>query len=62
MWGAYQTVNFGVRPLGAIAGGGLATLAGIRPTLWIAAAVGTTGFLWLLRRPVLGLRDLATAP
>jgi hypothetical protein len=31
----------------------------VRPTLWIAAALGTTGFLWLLRRPLLDLRDLS---
>ncbi len=59
VFGAYQTVNFGVRPLGALAGGGLATLVGVRPTLWIAAAIGTTGFLWLLRRPVLQLREVS---
>jgi MFS family permease len=46
--GAFQAVNFGTRPIGALAAGGLATLAGIRPTLWLAAGGATLGFLWLL--------------
>ena len=34
--GAYMVVNYGVRPLGALAGGALGTWIGLRPTLWIA--------------------------
>ncbi|HTU85470.1 MAG TPA: MFS transporter [Solirubrobacteraceae bacterium] len=46
--GAFQAVNFGTRPLGALTAGGLATLVGVRPTLWIAVGGATLGFLWLL--------------
>jgi MFS family permease len=55
--GAFQFVSFGVRPLGALAAGLLATLVGIRPTLLIAAAGGTFAFLWLL--PVQGINQAA---
>jgi MFS family permease len=50
--GAFQAVNYGVRPLGALAGGFLGTVLGMRPTLWIAAVGGTAGCLWLLPSPV----------
>jgi MFS family permease len=50
--GAFQAVNYGTRPVGALAGGALGTLLGVRPTLWIAAAGGLAGFLWLLPSPV----------
>jgi MFS family permease len=50
--GAFQTVNFGTRPIGALAAGGLATLIGVRPTLWVAAGGATLGFLWLLPSPL----------
>ena len=50
--GAFQAVNYGTRPLGALAGGLLGTLIGMRPTLWIAAIGGMTGFLALLPSPL----------
>lgn len=50
--GAYQAVNYGTRPLGALAAGGLGTLIGLRPALWLAAGGATLGFLWLLPTPV----------
>ncbi len=43
--GAFQAVNYGTRPLGALAGGALGTLIGLRPTLWIAVIGGVSGFL-----------------
>jgi MFS family permease len=46
--GAFQAVNYGVRPLGALAAGALGTAIGVRTTLWIAAIGGITGVLWLL--------------
>jgi MFS family permease len=54
--GAFQAVNYGTRPLGALAGGVLATLIGIRPALWIAAIGGTAGVLWLLPSPLPAFR------
>ena len=56
--GAYMVVNYGVRPLGALAGGALGTWIGLRPTLWIATAGALAGCLWLLPSPILGLREL----
>ena len=56
--GAYMLVNYGVRPLGALAAGVLATAIGTRETLWIAAAGGSLAALWLVRSPLLRLRVL----
>ena len=50
--GAFQAVNYGTRPLGALTGGFLGTFIGLRPTLWIAAIGGMTGFLALLPTPL----------
>jgi MFS family permease len=50
--GAFQAINYGTRPLGALAAGGLATLVGLRITLWIACLGATLGFLWLLPSPL----------
>ena len=50
--GAFQAVNYGTRPLGALAGGFLGTLIGPRPTLWVAAIGGMSGFLLLLPTPL----------
>jgi MFS family permease len=56
--GAYMVVNYGVRPIGALAGGALGTWIGLRPTLWIASLGAIAGVLWLLPSPVLRLREL----
>jgi MFS family permease len=50
--GAFQAVNYGTRPLGALLGGLLGTVIGIRPALWIAAAGGILGVLLLLPSPL----------
>ena len=59
--GAYMVVNYGVRPLGSLAGGALATAIGTRETLWIAAAGGCLAALWLVRSPLMKMRDLPEA-
>lgn len=56
--GAYNTVNYGVRPLGAVVGGLLGTLLGIRATLLIAALGGSLCVLWLLPSPIRSVRTL----
>jgi MFS family permease len=53
--GAYNAVNYGVRPLGALTGGWLATALGLRPTLAIAAVGGVLGCLFLLTSPIPGV-------
>ncbi len=50
--GAFMAVNYGTRPLGSLAGGAAGTLLGLHPALWIAAAGGTLGFLFLLPSPM----------
>lgn len=56
--GAQQTVNYGVRPIGALIGGILGTTLGTHTTLWIATAAATLGGLWLVRSPLLRVRDV----
>ena len=50
--GAFQAVNYGTRPVGALLGGVLGTVLGLRPTLWIAVAGGVAGALVLLPSPL----------
>lgn len=61
--GAFSTINYGVRPLGALLGGLSGTLVGIGPTLLIAAVGGAASASWLLWSPirrVTVMRDLDT--
>ncbi|MEU5716183.1 MFS transporter [Streptomyces sp. NPDC020403] len=57
--GAYSTINYGIRPVGAIVGGLLATLVGLRATLLVAAVGGALSLLWLLPSPIPRIRSLA---
>jgi MFS family permease len=57
--GAYRTVNYGVRPLGALLGGFLGATIGLRDALWVAAIGASCAGLPLLRRAVLSLRSAA---
>jgi MFS family permease len=54
--GAFQAVNYGTRPVGALLGGFLGTVIGLRPALWLAAAGGVVGFLLLLPSPIPAFR------
>ncbi|MFI0968382.1 MFS transporter [Streptomyces sp. NPDC021080] len=56
--GAYSTINYGLRPVGAVFGGLLATLIGLRATLLIGAVGGALSLLWLLPSPIPGIRSL----
>jgi MFS family permease len=58
MFGAYQLVNYGVRPIGALGGGALGAAIGLQPTLWIAGVGGVASVLWLLPSPVPRMRAL----
>jgi hypothetical protein len=60
--GAYSTVNYGIRPLGALAGGALATAFGLRATLVTVAVGGVLSVLWLLPSPIPGIRSLEAGP
>jgi predicted MFS family arabinose efflux permease len=61
MAGAFQLVNYGVRPLGALAGGAAGATLGMRETLLLAVAGGILSVLWLLPSPVPRLRELPEA-
>jgi MFS family permease len=50
--GAYQAINYGTRPAGALLGGLLGTALGLRPALWIAVAGGVFGSILLLPSPL----------
>jgi MFS family permease len=50
--GAFQAVNYGTRPLGALLGGLLGNTLGLRPTLWVATLGGMAGFALLLPTPL----------
>ena len=53
---AYRTVNYGVRPLGAVLGGLLGAEIGLRNALWVSAGGAICGAFLELRPTVLGLR------
>jgi MFS family permease len=50
--GAFQAINYGTRPIGALLGGLLGTTLGLRPALWIAVAGAVLGALLLLPSPL----------
>jgi Na+/melibiose symporter-like transporter len=56
--GAFSSINYGVRPLGAVVGGLLGTWLGVRETLLISAAGGLLAVLWLIRSPIIRIRSL----
>lgn len=57
--GAYSTVSYGSRPLGALLGGWAATVVGIPATLVVAGVIGALGSLWILRSPITKIRSIA---
>ncbi|MGC4804759.1 MFS transporter [Micromonospora sp. DT233] len=60
--GARRTVNYGIRPIGALLGGALGATLGVRPALWIATTGALLGLLWVFFSPVRGLRELPAEP
>ncbi|MCM6772425.1 MFS transporter [Nocardia sp. CDC159] len=58
VFGAYRTVNFGTRPVGALVAGALSAAIGVRPTLWVAAVGGVSGCVWLLSSSLWRIRTL----
>ncbi|TCC50260.1 MFS transporter [Kribbella capetownensis] len=56
--GAYSTINYGIRPLGAVVGGLLGTWIGVRATLLVSAAGGLLAVLWLVGSPNIRTREL----
>ncbi|WP_327111441.1 MFS transporter [Streptomyces sp. NBC_01341] len=60
--GAFSTINYGIRPVGAVVGGVLATVIGLRATLFVAALGGVLSLLWLLPSPIPRIHSLASEP
>ena len=60
--GAKRTVNYGIRPIGALLGGALGATIGLQPALWIATVGALTGVLWIVFSPLPGQRDLPGQP
>jgi MFS family permease len=56
--GAFITVNFGVRPVGAVIGGLLGSWIGPRETLIVAAIGAALSVLWLVGSPILRVRSI----
>jgi Na+/melibiose symporter-like transporter len=56
--GAFSSINYGVRPIGAVVGGLLGTWIGVRETLLISSAGGLLAVLWLIRSPIIRVRGL----
>jgi MFS family permease len=59
--GFRRTVNYGIRPVGALLGGALGATVGVRPALWIATLGGLLGVLWAVFSPLRGMRELPEA-
>ncbi|MFD3399026.1 MFS transporter [Kribbella sp. NPDC058693] len=57
--GAFSSINYGVRPLGAVVGGFLGTWIGVRETLLVSAAGGLLSVLWLIGSPIIRTRELS---
>jgi MFS family permease len=62
MSASYRTVTYGAIPLGALVGGLLGELVGLRATLAIAAVGLLFAPLWVLRSPIPGMRRLPRRP
>lgn len=56
--GAFLSINFGVRPIGAVLGGLLGSWLGLRETLLIAGIGGALSVLWLIGSPILKTRSI----
>jgi MFS family permease len=56
--GAFNFVNWGIRPIGSLVGGALGAWIGVQSALWVATIGAVAGALWLLPSPVPALRDL----
>ncbi|GAB2566565.1 MFS transporter [Paractinoplanes abujensis] len=58
--GFKRTVNYGIRPIGALIGGGLGAALGVRESLWIATVGALLGALWIYFSPLRTMHDLPT--
>jgi predicted MFS family arabinose efflux permease len=61
MSATFKFVNYGIRPIGALLGGGLGTAIGLQTTLWIGVIGALAGVIWLLFSPIPRLRAVTEA-
>jgi hypothetical protein len=54
--------NYGVRPLGALAGGLLGAAIGLRPALLVTGAGALLGVVFLVASPVLAVHEPPAEP
>jgi MFS family permease len=59
---SYRFVTYGAVPVGALLGGALGELLGLRAAVAVGAAGSLLAVGWALARPVAGLRDLPAQP
>ncbi|MEU4236168.1 MFS transporter [Actinoplanes sp. NPDC026619] len=59
--GFQRTVNYGIRPIGAMLGGTLGAALGVRPALWIATVGALLGVVWVIFSPVRTMHELPAA-
>jgi predicted MFS family arabinose efflux permease len=58
---SYRTLAFGAIPVGALIGGTLGELIGLRSTLLVGALAMLAAPLWVIRSPVMRIRALSDA-
>ena len=58
VYGSFRFINMGVRPIGALVGGVLGGLIGVRETLFLVTIASLSGVLWLIGTPIIRLRDM----
>jgi predicted MFS family arabinose efflux permease len=56
--GSFRFINMGVRPIGALLGGYLGGVLGVRETLFVVTIASLLGVLWLVGTPVWRLKDM----
>ena len=56
--GAFRFINYGVRPIGALLGGVLGGLLGVREAIAVSTVLALAGVLFLVGSPILRLREL----
>jgi MFS family permease len=56
--GFKRTVNYGIRPVGALIGGVLGAAIGVRSALWIASLGALLGVFWVVFSPLSTMRKL----
>ncbi|MGI8928689.1 MAG: MFS transporter, partial [Candidatus Limnocylindrales bacterium] len=59
--GSFRFINFGIRPIGALFGGFLGGMIGVRETLFFVTIASLASVLWLFGTPVLRLRGTPEA-